>query len=189
MFTIATRHKNRLYDEIYCFADDQAERDEWIAVFWRMGVSILHLREASGARVDVPLDDRHAPRSVKDQARWASAAGVALQRQQQELVPASPTSCTSPSPPAARCSPVSLWTPIPEEIPEAKDCLGPHAGHCVHDAPTWERSESDLSSASTMALLPDEHCDNEEEERNAPAWPKLLPTGEFKRKFQSRVYV
>jgi hypothetical protein len=49
MFTIATRHKNRLYDEIYCFADDQAERDEWIAVFRRMGVSILHLREASSA--------------------------------------------------------------------------------------------------------------------------------------------
>ena len=49
MFTIATRHENRLYDEIYCFADDQAERDEWIAVFRRMGVSILHLREASSA--------------------------------------------------------------------------------------------------------------------------------------------
>ena len=49
MFTIATRHKNRLYDEIYCFADDQAERDEWIAVFRQMGVSILHLRDSSGA--------------------------------------------------------------------------------------------------------------------------------------------
>ena len=49
MFTIATRHENRLYDEIYCFADDQAERDEWIAVFRQMGVSILHLRDSSGA--------------------------------------------------------------------------------------------------------------------------------------------
>ena len=49
MFTIATRHKNRLYDEIYCFADDQAERDEWIAAFRQMGVSILHLRDSSGA--------------------------------------------------------------------------------------------------------------------------------------------
>jgi hypothetical protein len=222
MFTIATHHENRLYDEIYCFADDQAERDEWIAVFRRMGVSILHLREASGAGVDVPLDDTHSPRSEQDQALWASAAGVALQRQQQELAPASPSSCTSltsmvikikhesvklhaavarynserqrtpavdagpPSPPAARSrssSQVSLWTPIPKEIPETQDCLGPHAGRSVLDAPTWERSESDLSSASTMTLLPGEDCDDEDEERNAPAWPQLLPTMEFKRKY------
>ena len=92
MFTIATRHKNRLYDEIYCFADDQAEiycfaddqaeRDEWITVFRRMGVPILHLREASGAgALDAPLDDGHAPPSEQDPARWAraGAAGVALQ--------------------------------------------------------------------------------------------------------------
>ena len=49
MFTIATHHTNRLYDEIYCFADDKAERDEWIAVFRRMGVTILHLHEAGSA--------------------------------------------------------------------------------------------------------------------------------------------
>ena len=108
MFTIATRHKNRLYDEIYCFADDQAEiycfaddqaeRDEWITVFRRMGVPILHLREASGAgALDAPLDDGHAPPSEQDPARWASAgaAGVALQQQQRAFVPASPASCTS----------------------------------------------------------------------------------------------
>jgi hypothetical protein len=95
MFTIATRHKNRLYDEIYCFADDQSERDEWIAVFRQMGVSIRHLREASGVGArDASLDDGHAPASEQDQARWASAGavGVALQRQQQELVSASPAS-------------------------------------------------------------------------------------------------
>jgi hypothetical protein len=162
------------------------------------------------------LEDGHAPPSEQDQARWASAgaAGVALQRQQQELAPASPSSCTSfasmvikikhesvklhaevalcnserqrtpavdaglPSPPAARSrssSPVSLWTPIPKEIPGAKDCPGPHAGRSVLDAPTWERSEpeSDLSSASTMTLLPGEDCDGEGEERKAPSWPKL----------------
>jgi hypothetical protein len=101
MFTIATRHKchkNRLYDEIYCFADDESERDEWIAVFRQMGIPILHLREASNpGALDAPLDDGHAPPSEQDPARWASAgaAGVALQRQKQELLPASSASCAS----------------------------------------------------------------------------------------------
>ena len=43
MFAVATLHKNRLFDKIYCFADDQAERDEWIAVFRRMGVHMFDL--------------------------------------------------------------------------------------------------------------------------------------------------
>ena len=41
MFTLATVHKNRMFDEIYCFCDDPARRTRWIAVFRRMGVAIL----------------------------------------------------------------------------------------------------------------------------------------------------
>ena len=43
------------------------------------------------------LEDGHAPPSAQDPARWASAgaAGVALQRQHHEIVPASPASCAS----------------------------------------------------------------------------------------------
>ncbi len=79
MFTIATRHKNRLYDEIYCFADDQAERVEWIAVFRRMGVPILHLREASGAGAcDAPLDDARSPPPYVDPAPRLAAGAELL---------------------------------------------------------------------------------------------------------------
>ena len=46
MFTIATVHKNKIYDEICCFADDQAQHDEWISIFWGMGVATFD----SGAR-------------------------------------------------------------------------------------------------------------------------------------------
>jgi hypothetical protein len=42
MFTIATLHEQSMQDdEICCFAYDQAERDEWIAIFERMGVAIF----------------------------------------------------------------------------------------------------------------------------------------------------
>ena len=34
-----TVHKNKIYDEIFCFADDQAKRDEWISIFRGMGVA------------------------------------------------------------------------------------------------------------------------------------------------------
>lgn len=47
MFKIATLHKQMLCDEICCFTDDQAEHDEWIAVFRRMGVAFFHFHEAS----------------------------------------------------------------------------------------------------------------------------------------------
>ena len=33
MFTIATLHEGKMYDEIYCFADDQAKRHKWISAF------------------------------------------------------------------------------------------------------------------------------------------------------------
>jgi len=46
MFTIATVHKNKIYDEICSFADDQAKRDEWISIFRGMGVATFD----SGAR-------------------------------------------------------------------------------------------------------------------------------------------
>ena len=41
MFTIATLHNNRIYDEIYCFVDDQVKRNKWIAVFRRMDVAVF----------------------------------------------------------------------------------------------------------------------------------------------------
>jgi hypothetical protein len=43
MFTVATLHEDRMYDEIYCFADDQIKRNKWIAVFRRMGVPVFDL--------------------------------------------------------------------------------------------------------------------------------------------------
>jgi hypothetical protein len=49
MFTIATLHEQKMYDEICCFADDQAERDEWIAVFRRMGVAVFHCGESESS--------------------------------------------------------------------------------------------------------------------------------------------
>ena len=49
MFTIATLHEQKRYDEICCFADDQAERDEWIAVFRRMGVAVFHCSESESS--------------------------------------------------------------------------------------------------------------------------------------------
>jgi len=41
MFTLVTVHKNRMFDEIYCFCDDPARRTRWIDVFRRMGVAIM----------------------------------------------------------------------------------------------------------------------------------------------------
>jgi hypothetical protein len=47
MFIIATRYRNKLYDDIACFADDQEKRNKWIAVFRRMGVPIFDLSDGS----------------------------------------------------------------------------------------------------------------------------------------------
>jgi hypothetical protein len=103
-------------------------------------------------------------------------AAVARYNSERQRTPADDAGV--PSTPAARSrssSPLSLWTPIPKEIPEAKDYPGPHAGRSMLDAPPWERSEPefDLTSASAMTPLPGEHCDGEGEERKAPSWPKL----------------
>jgi hypothetical protein len=49
MFTIATLHKGKIYDEIYCFADNQVKRNKWIAVFRRMGVAIFDLQQGERA--------------------------------------------------------------------------------------------------------------------------------------------
>lgn len=46
MFTIATVHQNKMFDEIFCFADDQVKRNKWIAVFRRMGVPVLDVSTA-----------------------------------------------------------------------------------------------------------------------------------------------
>jgi len=45
MLTLATVHKNKLFDEIYCFCDDPTRRNRWIAVFRRMGVPVFDLRD------------------------------------------------------------------------------------------------------------------------------------------------
>ena len=45
IFTVGTVHKNRVYDEIYCSADNQSKRDKWIMVFRRMGVTIYRLAD------------------------------------------------------------------------------------------------------------------------------------------------
>ena len=51
MFTLATVYKNEKFDEIYCFCDDAARRDRWIAVFRRMGVAVFDPRERNSAAV------------------------------------------------------------------------------------------------------------------------------------------
>ena len=48
MFTVATLHKNRMHDEIYCFADGKVKRNQWIAVFRRMGVPVFDTSEGAG---------------------------------------------------------------------------------------------------------------------------------------------
>ena len=53
MFTLATLHRGRMYDEIYCFADDQVKRNKWIAVFRRMGVAIFDLQKGKADAVRV----------------------------------------------------------------------------------------------------------------------------------------
>jgi hypothetical protein len=43
VFTVATLHLDRAYDEIYCLADDQATRDEWISIFRQLDVPVFDL--------------------------------------------------------------------------------------------------------------------------------------------------
>ncbi len=51
MFTIATFHRGKMYDEIYCFADNQVKRNKWIAVLRRMGVGIFDVSDGMDATV------------------------------------------------------------------------------------------------------------------------------------------
>jgi hypothetical protein len=68
MFMLATLHRNRTYDHIFCFVDDQVKRNKWIAVFRRMGISIFHMQDGSNAGIAsatevLPLrDPEHASR-------------------------------------------------------------------------------------------------------------------------------
>jgi hypothetical protein len=43
---IATVYQSKMFDEIFCFADDQVKRNKWIAVFRRMGVPVSDLSTA-----------------------------------------------------------------------------------------------------------------------------------------------
>ena len=45
MFMIATIHKDKLFDEIFCFCDNSIRRNKWIAVFRRMGVVIFDVQD------------------------------------------------------------------------------------------------------------------------------------------------
>jgi hypothetical protein len=47
-FTLATLHAGKMYDKIHCLADDEATRDEWIAVLRLMGVAIFDHSAPSG---------------------------------------------------------------------------------------------------------------------------------------------
>jgi hypothetical protein len=47
MMMLATLHKGRMYDEIYCVAAGQAKRNQWIAVFRRMGVPVFDVSEGT----------------------------------------------------------------------------------------------------------------------------------------------
>ena len=49
MFTVVTVRDNKMAsDDICCFANNQAERDEWISAFWRMGVPVFDVSEGTG---------------------------------------------------------------------------------------------------------------------------------------------
>ena len=43
MLTLATMYGEKMFDEIYCFADDPSKRNRWVAIFRRMGVPIFDL--------------------------------------------------------------------------------------------------------------------------------------------------
>jgi hypothetical protein len=43
MITLATLYEGKVYDEIYCFAGNQSERNQWIAAFRSMGVPIFNV--------------------------------------------------------------------------------------------------------------------------------------------------
>ena len=43
MLTLATVYGEKMFDEIYCFADDPVKRNRWVAIFRRMGVPIFDL--------------------------------------------------------------------------------------------------------------------------------------------------
>ena len=45
MLALATVHESEMFDEIYCFCDNAARRNRWIAIFRRMGVAIFDLRD------------------------------------------------------------------------------------------------------------------------------------------------
>ena len=50
MFVLATRHGNKLYDDICCFTDDKEKRNTWMATFRRMGVAIVDMSGVSRFR-------------------------------------------------------------------------------------------------------------------------------------------
>jgi hypothetical protein len=44
MLMLATVHESKMFDDIYCFCDNSAIRNRWIAIFRRLGVAIFDLQ-------------------------------------------------------------------------------------------------------------------------------------------------
>ena len=54
MFTVVTVRDNKMAsDDICCFANNQAERDEWISIFRRMGVPVFDVSEGTGKATEL----------------------------------------------------------------------------------------------------------------------------------------
>ena len=54
MFTVVTVRDNKMAsDDICCFANNQAERDEWISIFGRMGVPVVDVSEGTGKATEL----------------------------------------------------------------------------------------------------------------------------------------
>jgi hypothetical protein len=61
MFTVATLHENRMHDEIYCFADDNVRRNQWISVFRRMGVPVFDTSKGTGNAIELSPELSNLP--------------------------------------------------------------------------------------------------------------------------------
>jgi hypothetical protein len=123
MFKIATLHKQMLYDEVCCFTDDQAEHDEWIAVFRRMGVAFFHFHEASADMAHLRICRTHS-------ASAAPTAAPLPRLRRSHSGPAGLTADTPPQPNALAYDKVNVSTDA-VHFPQVKaisEAMGERAG-------------------------------------------------------------
>ena len=144
MFKIATLHKQMLCDEICCFTDDQAEHDEWIAVFRRMGVAFFHFHEASADMAHLTICRTHS-------ASAAPKAAPLPRLRRSHSGPAALTADTPPQPDVLASDMVNISTdtvPFPQvkAISEAlRDCPGvaracSGLGNCLQSTGQYARA-------------------------------------------------